>query len=42
MKHRDYENTSSIIIKFYPTEIVIENPGSFHEGIDSNNIIGNL
>lgn len=29
MTHRDYENTSSIIIKFYPAEIVIENPGSF-------------
>ncbi|KGR78975.1 hypothetical protein CD29_08130 [Ureibacillus manganicus DSM 26584] len=39
MTHRDYENTSSIIIKFYPTEIVIENPGSFPEGIDSKNII---
>lgn len=39
MTHRDYENTSSIIIKFYPTEIVIENPGSFPEGINSNNII---
>lgn len=39
MTHRDYENISSIIIKFYPTEIIIENPGSFPEGIDSNNII---
>lgn len=39
MTHRDYENTSSIIIKFYPTEIIIENPGSFPEGINSNNII---
>lgn len=39
MTHRDYENTASIIIKFYPTEIVIENPGSFPEGINSNNII---
>lgn len=39
MTHRDYENTSSIIIKFYPEEIIIENPGSFPEGIDSNNII---
>lgn len=39
MTHRDYENTSSIIIKFYPTEIVIENPGSFPEGINNNNII---
>lgn len=39
MTHRDYENTSSIIIKFYPTEIVIENPGSFPEGINEQNII---
>lgn len=39
MTHRDYENTSSIIIKFYPEEIIIENPGSFPEGIDSTNII---
>lgn len=39
MTHRDYETTSSIIIKFYPAEIIIENPGSFPEGIDSNNII---
>lgn len=39
MTHRDYENTASIIIKFYPNEIVIENPGSFPEGINSNNII---
>lgn len=39
MTHRDYENTASTIIKFYPTEIVIENPGSFPEGINSNNII---
>jgi len=29
MTHRDYENTYSIIIKFYPIEIIIENPGSF-------------
>lgn len=37
--HRDYESTSSIIIKYYPSEITIENPGSFPLGIDSNNII---
>ncbi len=29
MTHRDYENTFSIIIKFYRIVIVIENPGSF-------------
>jgi len=37
--HRDYDNASPIIIKFFPTEIIIENPGSFPEGIDSSNII---
>lgn len=39
MTHRDYENPSSIIIKFYPEEIHIENPGSFPEGINNKNII---
>lgn len=39
MTHRDYENQSSIIIKFYPEEIHIENPGAFPEGVNSNNII---
>src|SRR5690625_4179367 len=39
MTHRDYNNTAPIIIKFFPTEIVIENPGSFPDGIDNNNII---
>lgn len=37
--HRDYDNASSIIIKFYPTEVIIENPGSFPKGIDNSNII---
>lgn len=39
MTHRDYENQSSIIIKFYPEEIHIENPGAFPEGVNSKNII---
>ncbi|TDM12880.1 ATP-binding protein [Macrococcus lamae] len=39
MTHRDYESLSSIIIKFYPNEIHIENPGSFPEGISNKNII---
>lgn len=39
LTHRDYENNSSIIIKIYPSEIVIENPGSFPDGITSTNII---
>ncbi|MBE1553196.1 RNA-binding domain-containing protein [Sporosarcina limicola] len=39
ISHRDYENTSSIIVKFYPNEIIIENPGAFPTGVDSKNII---
>lgn len=39
MTHRGYENQSSIIIKFYPEEIHIENPGAFPEGVNSKNII---
>ncbi|WP_019415986.1 RNA-binding domain-containing protein [Paenisporosarcina sp. TG20] len=37
--HRSYESSSSIIIKLYPSKIIIENPGSFPDGIYSNNII---
>lgn len=39
MTHRDYENPAPIIIKFYSNEIMLENPGSLPEGIDSKNII---
>lgn len=39
ISHRDYENNSSIFVKFYPNEIIIENPGSFPSGVDSTNII---
>lgn len=39
ISHRDYENTSSIIVKFYPNEIILENPGAFPTGVDSRNII---
>lgn len=39
ISHRDYESTSSIFVKFYPNEIIIENPGSFPSGVDSTNII---
>ncbi|WP_130859339.1 ATP-binding protein [Gracilibacillus phocaeensis] len=39
ISHRDYENSSSIFMKFYPTEIIIENPGSFPAGVDNTNII---
>ncbi|WP_042354548.1 ATP-binding protein [Bacillus rubiinfantis] len=39
ISHRDYESTSSIFVKFYPNEIIVENPGSFPSGVDSTNII---
>jgi ATP-dependent DNA helicase RecG len=39
ISHRDYENNSSIFVKFYPNQIIIENPGSFPAGVDSSNII---
>lgn len=39
ISHRDYESISSIYVKFYPNEIIIENPGSFPTGVDSTNII---
>ncbi|MBB6446732.1 RNA-binding domain-containing protein [Bacillus benzoevorans] len=39
ISHRDYESNSSIFVKFYPNEIIIENPGSFPTGVNSSNII---
>lgn len=39
ISHRDYESASSIFVKFYPNEIIIENPGSFPTGVNSTNII---
>ncbi|WP_187370990.1 ATP-binding protein [Gracilibacillus massiliensis] len=39
ISHRDYESNASIFVKFYPTEIIIENPGAFPAGVDSTNII---
>lgn len=39
ISHRDYERASSIFVKFYPNEIIIENPGSFPTGVNSTNII---
>ncbi|PIC74604.1 RNA-binding domain-containing protein [Sporosarcina sp. P17b] len=39
ISHRDYESNSSIFIKFFPNEIIIENPGAFPSGVDSTNII---
>lgn len=37
--HRDYESNASIFVKLYPNEIIIENPGSFPNGVDNTNII---
>src|SRR5690625_6882846 len=39
IKHKNNENPTPIIIKFYSNEIMLENPGSLPEGIDSKNII---
>lgn len=39
ISHRDYESNASIFVKFFPDEIIIENPGSFPSGINSTNII---
>ena len=37
--HRDYLNTSSILIMQYTTKLVIKSPGGFPEGINIENII---
>lgn len=39
MAHRDYRSMGSIYVKHYPDKIVIENPGSFLDGITPTNII---
>ena len=37
--HRDYTITSEVVIKQYPTKIVINNPGGFPKGVTIDNII---
>lgn len=39
LSHRDYMNTGAVYVKHYPDRIVIENPGTFPEGITEKNII---
>ena len=39
LSHRDYQSQGSIYVKHYPDRIVIENPGSFLDGITPANII---
>lgn len=39
LSHRDYLNQGSVYVKHYPDRIVIENPGSFPEGVTEKNII---
>ena len=39
LTHRDYQSPGSVYIKHYPDKIVIENPGSFLDGITPYNII---
>lgn len=39
ISHRDYRSNASIYVKHYSDKIVIENPGTFPEGITEKNII---
>lgn len=39
LAHRDYLNMGAVYVKHYPDRIVIENPGTFPEGVNENNII---
>lgn len=39
LSHRDYMNTGAVYVKHYPDRVVIENPGSFPEGVTEKNII---
>lgn len=39
LSHRDYQSQGAVYVKHYPDKIVIENPGSFLDGITENNII---
>lgn len=37
--HRDYSITSEVVIKQYPTQIVINNPGGFPKGVTIENLL---
>ena len=37
--HRDYKITSEVVIKQYPTQIVINNPGGFPKGVTIENLL---
>lgn len=39
LTHRDYQKQSSIYVKHYPDELIIESPGGFPEDITAQNII---
>ena len=39
LSHRDYMNMGAVYEKHYPDRIVIENPGTFPEGVNEKNII---
>lgn len=42
LSHRDYLNMGAVYVKHYPDRIVIENPGTFPEGVNEKNIIMHL
>lgn len=37
--HRDYTKTSEVVIKQYPSELIITNPGGFPLGVNLDNLI---
>lgn len=37
--HRDYTITSEVVIKQYPTQIIINNPGGFPKGVTIENLL---
>jgi hypothetical protein len=39
LSHRDYSSLGAVYVKHYPDKIVIENPGTFLDGITPENII---
>jgi len=39
LAHRDYSITSEVVIKQYPTQIIISNPGGFPKGVNIENLL---
>lgn len=39
LTHRDYTMTSEVLVKQYPSKLIITNPGSFPHGVNIDNIL---